>query len=287
MNLAIRGIEANLGEQPADSFVRDLHPDLKVDYILANPPFNVSDWSGHLLRDDVRWRFGFPPVGNANFAWIQHFIHHLAVPNGRGGGTAGFVMANGSLTSNMNGEGDIRQRIIEADLVDCIVALPPQLFLTTSIPVCLWFITRDKSGGNLHGQGRDRTGETLFIDARSFGTMSTRALRVLSGVNGYPASRDTDIGRICHTYHTWRGQTDDIYVDVSGFCKSASIDDIARHGFVLSPGRYVGTTASVTESEPLAERLPKLTAELSEIWQQESALTESLRLRLGSLWHED
>ena len=145
MNLAIRGIEANLGEQPADSFVRDLHPDLKADYILANPPFNISDWSGQLLREDVRWKYGTPPVGNANYAWIQHFIHHLAPPNGRGGGIAGFVMANGSLSSNTSGEGEIRKNIIEADLVDCIVAMPTQLFLTTGIPVCLWFVTRDKS----------------------------------------------------------------------------------------------------------------------------------------------
>ena len=146
MNLAIRGIEANLGEQPADSFVRDLHPDLKADYVLANPPFNVSDWSGPMLRDDVRWKFGVPPAGNANYAWIQHFIHHLAPPNGRGGGIAGFVMANGSLSSNTGGEGEIRKNIIEADLVDCVVAMPPQLFLTTGIPVCLWFVSRDKSG---------------------------------------------------------------------------------------------------------------------------------------------
>ena len=166
MNLAIRGIEANLGSQPADSFLRNLHPDLKADYILANPPFNISDWSGKLLADDVRWRYGKPPVGNANYAWIQHFVHHLAPPNGHGGGVAGFVMANGSLSSGSGGEGKIRQRIVEADQVDCIVALPAQLFLTTGIPACLWFLTRDKTGKNLKPGGRDRTGETLFIDAR-------------------------------------------------------------------------------------------------------------------------
>jgi len=166
MNLAIRGIEANLGSQPADSFLRNLHPDLKADYILANPPFNVSDWSGKLLQDDVRWRYGTPPVGNANYAWIQHFIHHLAPPNGHGGGVAGFVMANGSLSSGSGGEGEIRQRIVEADLVDAIVALPAQLFLTTGIPACLWFLTRDKTGKNLKHGGRDRKGETLFIDAQ-------------------------------------------------------------------------------------------------------------------------
>ena len=181
MNLAIRGIEANLGSQPADSFLRNLHPDLKADYILANPPFNVSDWSGKLLADDVRWRHGTPPVGNANYAWIQHFIHHLAPPNGRGGGVAGFVLANGSLSSGSGGEGEIRQRIVEADLVDCIVALPAQLFLTTGIPACLWFLTRDKTGRNLKHGERDRKGETLFIDARKLGTMQTRTLRVLTG----------------------------------------------------------------------------------------------------------
>jgi type I restriction enzyme M protein len=181
MNLAIRGIEANLGEQPADSFVRDLHPDLKADYILANPPFNISDWSGQLLREDVRWKYGTPPAGNANYAWIQHFIHHLAPPNGRGGGIAGFVMANGSLSSNNSGEGEIRQKIVEADLVDCIVAMPTQLFLTTGIAVSLWFLTRDKSGKRLKPAGRDRRGETLFINARNMGTMETRTLRVLSG----------------------------------------------------------------------------------------------------------
>ena len=165
MNLAIRGIEANLGEQPSDSFLRDLHPDLKADYILANPPFNVSDWSGRLLRDDLRWKFGTPPVGNANYAWIQHFIYHLAPPNGHGGGVAGFVMANGSLSSNTGGEGEIRNRIIEADLVDCIVAMPPQLFLTTAIPVCLWFLSRDKQGKRIRGGGR--------VDARARHYLST------------------------------------------------------------------------------------------------------------------
>ena len=159
MNLAIRGIEANLGSQPSDSFLRNLHPDLKADYILANPPFNISDWSGKLLADDVRWRYGTPPAGNANYAWIQHFIHHLAPPNGHGGGVAGFVMANGSLSTGSGGEGEIRQRIVEADQVDCIVALPAQLFLTTGIPACLWFLTRDKTGKNLKHGGCDRTGE--------------------------------------------------------------------------------------------------------------------------------
>jgi type I restriction enzyme M protein len=233
MNLAIRGIEANLGQQPADTFLRDLHPDLKADYILANPPFNVSDWSGNLLREDKRWVYGAPPVGNANYAWIQHFIHHMAEcrtaqdggtallsrlkdkdgsgePSHKGGGVAGFVMANGSLSSNSGGEGEIRRKIVEADLVDCIVAMPPQLFYTTGIPVCLWFLTRDKSGKGISHKpeaqakeqkpfarasglyrglpGRNRTGETLFIDARKLGTMQTRTLRVLTDGEWTPAT---------------------------------------------------------------------------------------------------
>ena len=215
MNLAIRGIEANLGSQPADSFLRNLHPDLKADYILANPPFNISDWSGKLLADDVRWRYGTPPVGNANYAWIQHFIHHLAPANGHGGGVAGFVMANGSLSTGSGGEGELRQRIVEADQVDCIVALPAQLFLTTGIPACLWFLTRDKTGKNLKHGGRDRKGETLFIDARKLGTMRTRTLRVLTGGDdgesmladgmGDP-NFDSDLGRIVYAFRQWRGE---------------------------------------------------------------------------------
>jgi type I restriction enzyme M protein len=292
MNLAIRSIEANLGAQPADSLLRDLHPDLKADYILANPPFNVSDWSGKLLQDDARWRYGPPPAGNANYAWIQHFIHHLAPPNGRGGGVAGFVMANGSLTSASGGEGHIRQRIIEDDLVDTIVALPPQLFFTTSIPVCLWFITRDKTGRNLTSGGRSRRRETLFIDAASLGTMQTRNLRVLTGGDdgqtlladgeGDPAF-DSDIGRIVYTFRRWRGELppdwwDDarhgpwVYGDIPGFCSGATIEDIARQGFVLSPGRYVGAADVDEDAEPFSDKYPRLVREL------ESSLAESERM---------
>src|SRR4051812_46022628 len=217
MNLAIHTIEANLGAQPADSFLRDLHPDLKADYILANPPFNVSDWSGPLLEGDVRWRFGKPPNGNANYAWIQHFIHHLAVPNGKGGGVAGFVMANGSLSSNTGGEGDIRRKIIEADLVACILALPAQLFFTTRIPLSLWFLPRDKTGRNIRRGTPNRTGgrkgETLFIDARKLGMMQTRVLRVLTGTEDAECVQGTsdplpssDVGRIVYAYRRWRGE---------------------------------------------------------------------------------
>ena len=284
MNLAIRSIEANLGPQPADSFLRSLHPDLKADYILANPPFNISDWSGRLLQDDVRWRYGTPPAGNANYAWIQHFIHHLAPPNGRGGGVAGFVMANGSLSSGSGGEGEIRQRIVEADLVDAIVALPPQLFLTTGIPACLWFLTRDKTGRNLRASDRARTGETLFIDARELGTMQTRALRVLTGGDdgetlladglGDP-NHDSDIGRIVYAFRQWRGEPapawwDEakhgkwVYRDLPGFCKAETIEGIRKQGFVLTPGRYVGAELQDDDGEPFTEKYPRLLAELEE-----------------------
>ena len=284
MNLAIRGIEANLGEQPADSFVRDLHPDLKADYILANPPFNVSDWSGQLLRDDVRWKFGVPPVGNANYAWIQHFINHLAPPDGRGGGIAGFVMANGSLSSNTGGEGEIRKAIIEADLVDCIVAMPPQLFLTTGIPVCLWFISRDKSGTKLKSAGRDCRGQTLFIDARQMGEMETRALRVLTGREEYPLPLDSDIGKIAGTYHAWRGEADaGEYEDVPGFCKAATLEEIKKHGYVLTPGRYVGAAEVEDDGEPFDEKMERLTAELYEQFAESRQLEARIKKNLEGL----
>ncbi len=284
MNLAIRGIEANLGEQPADSFVRDLHPDLRADYILANPPFNVSDWSGPILRDDVRWKFGIPPVGNANYAWIQHFIHHLSPPNGRGGGIAGFVMANGSLSSNTSGEGEIRKNIIEADLVDCIVAMPTQLFLTTGIPVCLWFINRDKTGKRIKQGGRDRRAQALFIDARRFGEMETRTLRVLSGREEYPLPDDTDIGRIVRAYHAWRGEADaGDYEDVPGFCKSVTLDDIKKRGYVLTPGRYVGAVEVEQDGEPFDEKMQRLTAELLERFAEGEQLEARIKTNLVGL----
>jgi type I restriction enzyme M protein len=303
MNLAIRGIEANLGSQPADSFLRNLHPDLKADYILANPPFNVSDWSGKLLVDDARWRYGTPPVGNANYAWIQHFIHHLAPPNGRGGGVAGFVMANSSLSSGSGGEGDIRQRIVEADLVDAIVALPAQLFLTTGIPACLWFLTRDKTGKNLKHGGRDRSRETLFIDARKLGIMQTRTLRVLTGGDngetlladgqGDPKS-DSDIGRIVYTFRQWRGEPSPewwidgqhgtwAYRDIPGFCKRETIEGIGKQGFVLTPGRYIRAQEQDDDSEPFTEKYPRLLAELEERFAEGQRLTVVVRERLGGV----
>src|SRR5262245_17127454 len=207
MNLAIRGIDANLGPQHGDSFHNELHKDLRADFLLAKPPFNMSDRGGDRLRDDARWKYGVPPVGNANFAWIQHFIHHLAPC-----GIAGFVMANGSMSSNQSGEGDIRRAFVEADLVDCMIALPGQLFYTTQIPVCLWFLTRSKKAGKF----RDRRGQTLFIDARKLGHLVDRIHRELS---------DDEIARIARTYHAWRGEKDaGKYADVPGFCKSATTE---------------------------------------------------------------
>ena len=250
MNLAIRGIEANLGPKHADSFREDLFPDLRADYVISNPPFNISQWHGETLRKDVRWTYGAPPEGNANYAWMQHFLHHLSAR-----GTAGYVMANGSLSTTSGGEGEIRQRMVEADLVDCIVALPPQLFYTTQIPVCLWFLTKSKSararGADLPDL-RDRQGETLFIDARELGTMDTRVHRVLT---------DADMERITGTYHAWRNQDGD-YEDVAGFSKSATIDDIDEHHFVLTPGRYVGVAEREGDGEPFEEKVERLTTEL-------------------------
>lgn len=298
MNLALHTIEANLGTQPADTFLRDLHPDLKADYILANPPFNVSDWSGQLLENDVRWRFGKPPSGNANYAWIQHFIHHLAVPNGRGGGVAGFVMANGSLSSNSGGEGGIRRKIVEADLVDCIVAMPTQLFYTTGIPVCLWFLTRDKTGKNLKHGGRDRKGETLFINASKLGTMQTRTLRVLS--DGEFTAGDlpptSDIGRIVYAFRQWRGEPASKwwdatqhgewgYGDIPGFCKATTAAEIEKQGFVLTPGRYVGAEEQEDDGEPFAEKFPQLLAELEEHLAEGERLTGFVRKALSGIEH--
>jgi type I restriction enzyme M protein len=286
MNLAIHGIEANLGLAPGDTFLRDAHPDLKADFVLANPPFNVSDWSGQLLRGDRRWAFGDPPVGNANYAWIQHFIHHLAYPNGKGGGQAGFVMANGSLSSNTGGEGDIRRKIVEADLVDCIVAMPAQLFFTTGIPVCLWFLTRDKSGKNIRkgapNRPGGRKGETLFIDARKLGTLQTRVLRVLSGMEESECVAGTadplptsDIGRIVYAFRQWRGEPapewwnkkehgEWAFTPTPGFAKAATLEEVAKHGHVLTPGRYVGAEDIEEDAEPFAEKYPRLVAELEE-----------------------
>lgn len=248
MNLAIRGIDAQIAH--GDTFHHDKHSDLKADYVLANPPFNDSDWRGELLKNDKRWVYGVPPAGNANYAWVQHFIHHLAPT-----GIAGFVLANGSMSSNQSGEGEIRKAIIEADLVDCMVALPGQLFYSTQIPVCLWFLARSKKNGRF----RDRRGETLFIDARKMGTLVDRVHRELT---------DADVAKIAGTYHAWRGDKDaGTYGDVPGFCKATRLDDIRKHGHVLTPGRYVGAETVEDDGEPFAEKMKRLTT----TWREQQA----------------
>ncbi len=266
MNLAIRGIEANLGPQHGDSFHNDLHPDLKADFILANPPFNISDWGGERLREDVRWKYGVPPVGNANFAWVEHIIHHLA-PNG----IAGFVLANGSMSSNQSGESEIRKAIIEADLVDCMIALPGQLFYGSQIPACLWFLARAKRNGKF----RDRRGQTLFVDARKLGHLVDRVHRELT---------DEEAARIAATYHAWRGgKGGGKYADVPGFCKSARLEEIAGHGFVLTPGRYVGAEDVVDDDEPFAAKMQRLTGTLGSQFDESGRLESTIRSHLKQL----
>ena len=258
MNLAIRGIEGRI--EHGDTFHNDRHPDLRADYILANPPFNVSDWGGDRLRDDKRWQYGVPPVGNANFAWVQHFLYHLA-PRG----SAGFVLANGSMSSNTSNEGEIRKSIIEAGLVDCIVALPGQLFRSTQIPACLWFLSRD----------RNNRAETLFIDARKLGHMVDRANRDLS---------PEDIARVADAYHAWRGKGGiDPYADVPGFCKSASLDEIRKHGHVLTPGRYVGAEPQEDDGVPFAEKMAQLTAQWRKQQEEARRLDAAIAENLNSL----
>jgi type I restriction enzyme M protein len=265
MNLALRGIDAQIAH--GDSFHNDRHPDLRADYVLANPPFNDSDWRGELLKDDKRWKYGIPPTGNANFAWVQHFIYHLAPT-----GTAGFVLANGSMSSNQSGEGDIRKAMIEADLVDCMVALPGQLFYSTQIPVCLWFVARDRKNGRF----RDRRGELLFIDARKFGTMIDRVHRELT---------DQDIARIAGTYHAWRSDKDSTqrYDDVPGFCKAATLDEVRKHGHVLTPGRYVGAVEAEDDGEPFDEKMKRLTAVLREQMAEARKLDAAIAANLREL----
>lgn len=266
MNLAIRGIDGNIGPHNGDTFHNDLHKDLKADFILANPHFNDSDWKGELLRDDVRWKYGVPPVGNANFAWVQHFIHHLA-PHG----IAGFVLANGSMSSNTSNEGEIRKNIIEADLVDCMIAMPGQLFYSTPIPACLWFIARNKNNSTF----RDRRGETLFIDARKMGVLVDRTHRELT---------DEEISKIADTYHAWRGEAEaGEYQNVPGFCKSASIDDIREHGHVLTPGRYVGAAEIENDGEPFEEKMKRLAAKLDEQFTESEKLAMRINENLKGL----
>jgi len=264
MNLAIRGIDGQIAH--GDTFHADRHPDLKADFILANPPFNVSDWGGERLRDDKRWQYGVPPKGNANFAWVQHIVHRLAPA-----GVAGFVLANGSMSSNQSGEGEIRKNLIEADLVDCMVALPGQLFYSTQIPACLWLLARDRKDGRF----RDRRGHVLFIDARKLGRLVDRTHRELT---------DEDIARIADTYHAWRGEQEaGEYADVPGFCKSAPLEEVRKHGHVLTPGRYVGAEAQEDDGEPFDEKMRRLAATLQEQQAEAAKLDAAIAANLTEL----
>lgn len=264
MNLAIRGIDGQIGH--GDTFQNDRHPDLKADYILANPPFNISDWGGERLKDDKRWQYGTPPARNANFAWVQHIVHHLAPA-----GVAGFVLANGSMSSNQSGEGDIREALVEADLVDCMVALPGQLFYSTQIPACLWFLARDRKNGKF----RDRRGEVLFIDARKLGSLVDRTHRELS---------DEDVARIASTYHAWRGEKEaGEYEDVPGFCMSAKLEDVREHGHLLTPGRYVGAEAAEDDGEPFEEKMQRLASQLREQQAEAANLDSAIAANLKEL----
>ena len=267
MNLAIRGIENNLGDTNADSFHNDQHKDLKADFILANPPFNDSDWSGERLRDDVRWKYGVPPTGNANYAWIQHFIHHLSPT-----GIAGFVMANGALSSNTSNEGAVRESMIKAGLVDCIVALPDKLFYTTQIPASLWFVSRDRHNHKF----RDRHDEVLFIDARKMGRMTDRRHRELT---------DEELKQITDTYHNWRNKNAE-YEDIKGFCNATKMDQVEKNGYTLTPGRYVGTDFVAENDEEFEAKMKRLTSELTQQFKQSSELEIKIKENLEKVGFE-
>lgn len=259
MNLAIRGIDNDLGKFNADTFFNDVHEQLKADFIMANPPFNLKDWGAARLKDNVRWKYGTPPEGNANFAWLQHMIWRLA-PNGR----MGVVLANGSLSSQTSGEGQIRKKIIEDDLVDCIIAMPPQLFYTTQIPVSLWFLARNKK------QKR----KTLFIDARKMGAMVSRKLRELT---------DDDIKKLEETYNDY---TEGKLEDVKGFCAVVTIEEIAKQDYILTPGRYVGIEEQEDDGEPFEEKMTRLTAELVDLFKKSHELEEQIKKQLGAIGYE-
>jgi type I restriction enzyme M protein len=265
MNLAIRGLEGNLGDQHADTFHDDLHRSLKADYILANPPFNISDWGGSKLTDDVRWKYGTPPEGNANYAWLQHMVYHLA-PNG----VAGIVLANGSLSSNTSNEGEIRKNLINADLVDCIVALPDKLFYSTGIPVSLWILNRNKKE---HDGFRNREHEILFMDARNLGELVDRRHRELS---------KEEINKIAETYHNWR-KINGTYEDVQGFCKAAKLEEVREHEYVLTPGRYVGIEEAEDDGIPFEDKMEKFTNELGELFAKSRRLEDEIRKNLGGI----
>lgn len=260
MNLAIRGIDGDLGERDADTFANDMHKSLRADYILANPPFNVSDYS--LVSDDARWKYGIPPANNANYAWIEHIISKLS-PSG----VAGFVLANGSMSTSTKAEAEIRKNILEAGLVDCIVTMPTNLFYNVTIPVCLWFLSKKRE---------DRKDKVLFIDARKLGTMVTRKHRELS---------DSEIQMVCDTYHNWRDGKEE-YQDVQGFCKAAQIEEIREHEYILTPGRYVGIEETEADDEPFEEKMTRLTEELAEMFAKSHHLEEEIKQRLGAIGYE-
>ena len=264
MNLAIRGMDFDLGKEPASTYTRDQHPDLRADYIMANPPFNMKEWNAGVKDDDPRWKYGMPPAGNANFAWMQHMIHHLA-PHG----SMALLLANGSMSSNTNNEGEIRKALIEADLIECMVALPGQLFTNTQIPACIWFLTRSKSARN---GTRDRKGETLFIDARNLGYMKDRVLRDFA-----PA----DILKIADTFHAWKKGEN--YADEAGYSKAAKLEDIKKHDYVLTPGRYVGAAEQEEDGEPFEDKMARLTAQLNEQFGESARLEVVIRENLARL----
>ena len=264
MNMAIRGMDFDFGKEPASTYTRDQHPDLRADYIMANPPFNMKEWNAGVKDDDPRWKYGIPPASNANFAWMQHMIHHLA-PHG----SMALLLANGSMSSNTNNEGEIRKAIIEADLVECMVALPGQLFTNTQIPACIWFLTRSKSARN---GTRDRKNETLFIDARNLGYMKDRVLRDFA---------PDDIRKIADTFHAWKKGEN--YADEAGFCKTAKLEDIKKHDYVLTPGRYVGAAEQEADGEPFEEKMARLTAQLNEQFGESARLEAMIRENLARL----
>ena len=267
MNMAIRGMDFDFGKEPASTYTRDQHPDLRADFIMANPPFNMKEWNAGVKDDDPRWKYGIPPAGNANFAWMQHMIHHLA-PHG----CMALLLANGSMSSNTNNEGEIRKALIEADLIECMVALPGQLFTNTQIPACIWFLTRSKSARN---GSRDRKGETLFIDARNLGYMKDRVLRDFT-----PA----DIRKIADTFHAWkRGEN---YADEAGYSKAAKLEDIKKHDYVLTPGRYVGAAEQEADGEPFEEKMVRLTAQLNEQFGESARLEAEIRKNLSGLGYD-
>ncbi|MGR2996890.1 class I SAM-dependent DNA methyltransferase [Vibrio vulnificus] len=272
MNMAIRGIDFNFGKKNADTFLDDQHPDLRADFVMANPPFNIKDWWHAKLEGDIRWKYGTPPQGNANYGWIQHMLHHL-----NDNGSMGLLLANGSMSSNTNNEGEIRKALIEADLVECMVALPGQLFTNTQIPACIWFLTKNKKGGTSPTQKgkRDRRGETLFIDARNLGFMKDRVLRDFT---------NEDIAKIADVFHAWQSGTG--YEDEKGFCFSAKLADLQKHDYVLTPGRYVGAADAEEDSEPFTDKMQRLTAQLKAQFEESDRLEKAIKENLAGIGYE-